>query len=125
MKLLQNSGVPIYQQIADAFRTDILTGKYKQGEYLPSIRGLARDLKISVITTMKAYEMLEEEGLVSATPGKGFQVNAQDSDMLREQHMRKVEDALLDALHAAEVAGLSLDEVEQMLKTLYLMNKEQ
>ena len=125
MKLLQNSGVPIYQQIADAFRTDILTGKYKQGEYLASIRGLARDLKISVITTMKAYEMLEEEGLVSATPGKGFQVNAQDSDMLREQHMRKVEDALLDALHAAEVAGLSLDEVEQMLKTLYLMNKEQ
>lgn len=125
MKLLQNSGVPIYQQIADAFRTDILAGKYKQGEYLPSIRGLARDLKISVITTMKAYEMLEEEGLVSATPGKGFQVNAQDSDMLREQHMRKVEDALLDALHAAEVAGLSLDEVEQMLKTLYLMNKEQ
>ena len=95
------------------------------GEYLPSIRGLAKDLKISVITTMKAYEMLEEEGLVSATPGKGFQVNAQDSDMLREQHMRKVEDALLDALHAAEVAGLSLDEVEQMLKTLYLMNKEQ
>ena len=125
MKLLQNSGVPIYQQIADAFRTDILAGKYKQGEYLPSIRGLARDLKISVITTMKAYEMLEEEGLVSATPGKGFQVNAQDSDMLREQHMRKVEDALLDALHAAEVAGLSLDEVEQMLKTLYLMNKAQ
>ena len=125
MKLLQNSGVPIYQQIADAFRTDILAGKYKQGEYLASIRGLARDLKISVITTMKAYEMLEEEGLVSATPGKGFQVNAQDSDMLREQHMRKVEDALLDALHAAEVAGLSLDEVEQMLKTLYLMNKEQ
>ena len=125
MKLLQNSGVPIYQQIADAFRTDILAGKYKQGEYLPSIRGLARDLKISVITTIKAYEMLEEEGLVSATPGKGFQVNAQDSDMLREQHMRKVEDALLDALHAAEVAGLSLDEVEQMLKTLYLMNKEQ
>ena len=125
MKLLQNSGVPIYQQIADAFRTDILAGKYKQGEYLPSIRGLARDLKISVITTMKAYEMLEEEGLVSATPGKGFQVNAQDSDMLREQHMRKAEDALLDALHAAEVAGLSLDEVEQMLKTLYLMNKEQ
>ena len=124
MKLLQNSGVPIYQQIADAFRTDILAGKYKQGEYLPSIRGLARDLKISVITTMKAYEMLEEEGLVSATPGKGFQVNAQDSDMLREQHMRKVEDALLDALHAAEVAGLSLDEVEQMLKTLYLEKME-
>ncbi len=62
MKLIQNSGIPIYQQIADAFRSDILSGKMQQGEYLPSIRGLAKELKISVITTMKAYELLEEEG---------------------------------------------------------------
>ena len=61
MRLSQNSGVPIYQQIADSFKSDILAGKYAQGEYLPSIRGLARDLKISVITTMKAYELLEQE----------------------------------------------------------------
>ena len=61
MKLLQNSGVPIYQQIATQFKEDILSGKLKQGEYLPSIRGLAKDLKISVITTMKAYEQLEQE----------------------------------------------------------------
>ncbi|MBO4559632.1 MAG: GntR family transcriptional regulator, partial [Lachnospiraceae bacterium] len=59
MKISQNNGVPIYKQIADAFRSDILAGKYKQGEYLPSIRELARDLRISVITTMKAYETLE------------------------------------------------------------------
>ena len=69
MKLLQNSGVPIYQQIADQLKTDILAGKIVQGEYLPSIRGLAKDLKISVITTMKAYEQLETEGLVTASPG--------------------------------------------------------
>ena len=66
MKLLQNSGVPIYQQIAEQLKTDILAGKLKEGEYLPSIRGLARELKISVITTMKAYELLETEGLVTA-----------------------------------------------------------
>ena len=72
MRLSQNSGVPIYQQIADSFKSDILAGKYAQGEYLPSIRGLARDLKISVITTMKAYELLEQEGLVTAEQGKGF-----------------------------------------------------
>ena len=71
MKILQNSGVPIYQQIATQFQEDILSGKMKQGEYLPSIRGLAKDLRISVITTMKAYEELERQGLVTAVQGKG------------------------------------------------------
>jgi GntR family transcriptional regulator len=79
MRLMQNSGVPIYQQIADSFKTDILAGRYEQGEFLPSIRGLAKDLKISVITTMKAYEQLADEGLITAAQGKGFYVNAQDS----------------------------------------------
>lgn len=121
MQLKQNSGVPIYQQIAESFKTDILAGKYKQGEFLPSIRGLAKDLKISVITTMKAYEQLEQEGLVTAAQGKGFYVNAQDSDMIREQHLRKVEDALTDAIAAAKVAGLSEEELRGMLDALLNM----
>ena len=102
LKISQTNGIPIYKQIADAFRTDILAGKYKQGEYLPSIRELARDLRISVITTMKAYEQLEAEGLVTASQGKGFYVNAQDSEMLKEQHLRKVEDSLTSAIEAAK-----------------------
>ena len=118
MKILQNSGVPIYQQIANQFRADILAGKFAQGEYLPSIRGLAKDLKISVITTMKAYEQLAEEGLVTAVQGKGFYVNAQDSEMIKEQHLRKVEEALTDAIAAAEVAGISNDELKGMLEAL-------
>ena len=118
MQLKQNSGVPIYQQIADSFRTDILAGKYKQGEFLPSIRGLAKDLKISVITTMKAYEQLAQEGLVTAAQGKGFYVNAQDSEMIREQHLRKVEESLSDAIAAAEIAGISEDELRGMLDAL-------
>ena len=121
MKIFQNSGVPIYQQIADQFKGDILSGKYEQGKYLPSIRGLAQELKISVITTMKAYELLEAEGLVTAVPGKGFYVNAQDSDMLKEQHLRKVEDALLEAIHAAELAGVTNQELEETLHTLIMM----
>ena len=121
MKIFQNSGVPIYQQIADQFKGDILSGKYEQGKYLPSIRGLAQEVKISVITTMKAYELLEAEGLVTAVPGKGFYVNAQDSDMLKEQHLRKVEDALLEAIHAAEVAGVTNQELEETLHTLIMM----
>ena len=124
MKILQNSGEPIYQQIADQFRTDILAGKFKQGEYLPSIRGLARDLKISVIATMKAYEQLEEEGLVTAVQGKGFYVNAQDSEMLREQHMRKVESALSEAIAAARIAKLTDAELMDTLRALLMMQDD-
>ena len=122
MKISQNNGIPIYKQISDAFRSDILAGKYKQGEYLPSIRELARDLRISVITTMKAYEQLEAEGLVTASQGKGFYVNAQDSEMLKEQHLRKVEDALVSASEAAKIAGMSEAELIDTLKTLISMS---
>ena len=118
MKLLQNSGVPIYQQIAEQLKTDILGGKLKEGEYLPSIRGLAKELKISVITTMKAYELLEAEGLVTAAPGKGFYVNAQDSEMLREQHLRRVEESLIEAIKAARTAGMTDRERTETLQTL-------
>lgn len=125
MRIMQNSGEPIYQQIADQFKTDILAGKYKQGEYLPSIRGLAKELKISVITTMKAYEQLEAEGLVTAAQGKGFYVNAQDSEMLREQHLRKVEDSLTEAMAAAEIAGMGDRELIEMLETLLSIRKNE
>ena len=122
MKISQNNGIPIYKQIADAFRSDILSGKFKQGEYLPSIRELARDLRISVITTMKAYEQLEAEGLVTASQGKGFYVNAQDSETLKEQHLRKVEEALVSAIEAAKIAGMSEAELIDTLKTLISMS---
>ncbi|MBR3575663.1 MAG: GntR family transcriptional regulator [Lachnospiraceae bacterium] len=123
MIISQTSGVPIYQQIADSFRADILEGRLKEGEYLPSIRGLARDLKISVITTMKSYEMLEQEGLVTAVQGKGYVVNAQDGNMLKEQHMRKVEEGLMQAIGSARVAGLSENELIDMLKMLLTLKE--
>lgn len=123
MKLLQNSGVPIYQQISDQLKADILAGKLREGEYLPSIRGLAKDLKISVITTMKAYEQLEAEGLVTAVQGKGFYVNAQDSEMLKEQHLRRVEEALMEAIRAAEVAGMTDAQLQGTLQTLLGMKE--
>ena len=118
MKISQNSGVPIYQQIADYFRGEVLEGRIGQGEYLSSIRGLAKELKISVITTIKAYEQLESEGLVTAVHGKGYYVNAQDTEMLKEQHIRKVEDALLDAIKFAKIAKMSDSELISTLKTL-------
>lgn len=118
MKILQNSDVPIYQQIANQIKEEILTGKRKAGEYLPSIRGLAKDLSISVITTMKAYEELERWGLVTAQQGKGYYVNATNQEMLREQHLRKVEEHLSDAIKAAHIAGISEDELQEMLDLL-------
>ena len=124
MKISQSSGVPIYQQIADSFKEEILAGKYKDGEYLPSIRGLAKDLKISVITTMKAYESLEAEGLVTAMQGKGYYVNAQDSEMLKEQHMRKVEESLMEAIKAAKIADLNDRELIEILEALLQMEED-
>lgn len=124
MKILQNSDIPIYQQIFEQFKSDILSGRLKQGEYLPSIRTLAKDLKISVITTMKAYEELQSEGLVTAVAGKGFFVNAQNEEMLREQHMRIVEESLSEAIKAAKIAGMTNEELFASLQTLIRLSDE-
>ena len=123
MKIYQNSNEPIYKQIAAQLKEQILTGKLKSGDPLPSIRGLAQDLKISVITTMKAYEELSSEGLVTASKGKGYYVNAQDENMLKAQHMRQVEDNLMDAIHSAKIAGMGLSEVTDILGTLWNMDE--
>lgn len=123
MRILQSSGIPIYQQIADQLREDMIQGRLKAGEELPSIRGLAKELKISVITTMKAYEQLQSEGYVTAMQGKGFYVNAQDTDMIREQNVRKVEAALADAITAAGYAGMKEEELIDTLRMLIRLKK--
>lgn len=118
MKITQNSDEPIYKQISRQFEADILSGRLKEGDYLPSIRGLAKDLRISVITTMKAYEDMELSGLVTAVQGKGYYVNARDSEMLKEQHMRNVEEHLTNAIHTARLAGMSDSDLLSVMKTL-------
>ena len=123
MRILQSSGIPIYQQIADQLREDIVQGRLKAGEELPSIRGLAKELKISVITTMKEYEQLQSEGYVTAMQGKGFYVNAQDTDMIREQNVRKVEAALANAITAAGYAGMQEEELIDTLRMLIRLKK--
>jgi GntR family transcriptional regulator len=121
MKIYQNSNEPIYKQIASQLREQILSGQLKAGESLPSIRVLAQNLKISVITTMKAYEELTAEGLVTATKGKGYFVNSQDEKMLAEQHMRQVEESLTEAINSARIAGLDVEELCETLRTLWEM----
>ena len=96
-----------------------MNGELTEGEYLPSIRGLAKDLKISVITTMKAYEQLAEEGLISAVQGKGYVVNPQDREMVREQHLRQLEQHLQNAMDSAKLAVVSQEELIKMITVLY------
>ena len=119
MKIYQNSNEPIYKQIASQLREEILFGKLKEGDWLPSIRGLVQDLKISVITTMKAYDELASEGLVTAVAGKGYYVNPQNNEMLKEQYLRELEKNLLAAIDSARIAGLGKDDVINIFSTLW------
>jgi GntR family transcriptional regulator len=114
-----HSGTPIYEQIKDQIKEAILAGELKPDDMLPSIRQLARDLKISVITTTRAYNDLEEEGFIVSVQGKGSFVLPQSKEMVRENALRKVEKGLWDSIVAAKAGRISKSEVMQMLKVLY------
>ena len=118
--ILRNGGdKPIYEQIADQIRAQILSGALKAGDALPSMRLLARELRISVITTKRAYEELEREGFLASVPGKGCFVAPQDPALLRETQLRQVEELLSQAVDEARRGGLSLDELRELLDILY------
>ena len=112
------SGQPIYEQIVSQLREQIYSGALAEDEALPSIRDLARDLRISVITTKRAYEELAAGGLIYTVPGKGSFVAAKNMDLLREEHLRQIEEHLGAALSLARLSGLSREELREMLDTL-------
>jgi GntR family transcriptional regulator len=113
------SGVPIYEQIKAQIKEAIFAGELSEDELLPSIRQLAKDLKISVITTTRAYNDLEAEGFIATVQGKGCYVLPQNVEMLRENALRKIERGLTDAIDAAKAGGVSKGEVAEMLEVLY------
>ena len=114
MKLLQNSGVPIYQQIAEQLKTDILGGKLKEGEYLPSIRGLAKELKISALTVKKAYDSLEAEGFTVTIHGKGTYVAAVNPGLLLEEQKKELEADLELAVQKGRRYGISDEDIRSL-----------
>ncbi|MFT4142913.1 MAG: GntR family transcriptional regulator [Mobilitalea sp.] len=116
--LSYQSGVPIYEQIKEQLKYSIISGELPQGELLPSIRQLARDLKVSVITTTRAYGDLELEGYVSTVPGKGCYVQKINSDVIREQYLEETESALLTAIKKANMAGLLMTDLHKLLDEL-------
>lgn len=120
MKIIisNGSGVPIYEQIKQQLKAAILSGELAEDEALPSLRTLAKELKISVLTTTRAYTELEQEGFVRNVQGKGCYVMARSSELLREQLLREVESGLSAALSAASRADMSIEELHRLLDVL-------
>ena len=117
--LSNSSGKPIYEQIADQVREQILSGALSAGDALPSMRVLAKELRISVITTKRAYEELERDGFLENVPGKGCFVAPQNRELLREAQLRRTEEFLSQAVEEARKGGITLEELEEMLTILY------
>lgn len=112
------SGVPIYEQIKQQVKSAILSGELQEEEALPSLRTLAKDLKISVLTVTRAYTELEQEGFVKNVQGRGCFVMGRGSELIQEQLIRKVENSLSEAINAAGMANLSAQELHHLLDIL-------
>ena len=114
-----SSGKPIYEQITSQIKQKIMQGELKEGYALPSMRLLAKDLHISVITTKRAYEDLERDGFITTVVGKGSFVASTDSEFLREEQLRTAEAHLTQAVRAARLGGIDIEELVEVLRMLY------
>lgn len=117
--ITNSGGVPIYEQIASQIKGMILGGELHEGDALPSMRSLAQDLRISVITTKRAYEILESEGLIQSFTGRGSFVSAADPEMMREQNLREIEGFLNKAAEMAKSSGVSKEELMEILSMYF------
>lgn len=114
-----SSNEPIYNQVMSQIRAAIIKGELKEGELLPSIRGLARDLQISVITTKRAYDELEKEGFIETVPGKGSYVAIQNKELMKEKKLKIIEEKLIEVVEESRLMGFSFHEVSEMLRILF------
>lgn len=113
------SGEPIYSQIVNQIKTMILDGRLREGDALPSMRNLAMQLRISVITTKRAYEELERDGFIESYTGKGSFIKAQNADLFREEQLKLIEALLTEAAEKANRCGISLAELQEILGIVY------
>ncbi|MBR4495320.1 MAG: GntR family transcriptional regulator [Clostridiales bacterium] len=113
------SGVPIYEQIEEQIKSQIMTGALTAGEALPSMRVLAKELKISIITTKRAYEDLERDGFIESVTGKGSFVKAVNSDIVKENMMFEIQELLDKACDKAVIGKVTRDELKEMIDLLY------
>jgi GntR family transcriptional regulator len=117
--ILNSSNLPIYLQIKNQLIEQILKGELKEGTKLPSIRQLAKDLQISVITTKRAYEELEREGYIHSVPGKGSYVSLNEKELLKQKQMEIISSHLREITSEAKKYGISLEQIIQLLEELY------
>lgn len=115
----ENDALPIYEQIIRELKKAIVKEELLPGDMLPSIRSLAKDLGISVITTKRAYEELEKQQLIYSVAGKGFYVKQPNTEKLREEQLRQMEDKLAVVIAESKELGLSLDDMKAVLEALY------
>jgi len=113
--LSYQSGVPIYEQIKEQIKASVLSGDLPENELLPSIRQLARDLKVSVITTTRAYNDLELEGFIQTVPGKGCYIKKIDEDLIKIQFTAETKATLMTAVRQGKMAGLTMDDIHKLL----------
>ena len=120
MKIIisNDSGLPIYEQIKNQIKAQIVVGELKADEDLPGMRTLASDLKVSVITTKRAYNDLEQEGYIYSMPGKGSFVKKLNEEVVRENALAEIEKYFTDAMTVAKAAGIEIEELQEILKTL-------
>ena len=120
MKIIisNDSGLPIYEQIKNQIKAQIVAGELKADEDLPGMRTLASDLKVSVITTKRAYNDLEQEGYIYSMPGKGSFVKKLNEEVVRENALSEIEKYFTDAMTVAKAAGIEMEELQEILKTL-------
>ena len=114
-----SSKEPIYEQIYEQVKKQILKGELQEGQALPSMRQLAKDLHISVITTKRAYEELEKNGFIYSIVGKGSFVSEQNMEMIKERKMKVIEEKLSEAIQNSKEMGIGLTELKEMLTLLY------
>ncbi len=114
-----SSNIPLYEQVKEQIKNKIVSNELKTGELLPSIRSLAKDLRISVITTKNAYEELEREGYVETIPGKGTYVANKNKELIKEEQLQKVEGLIDTAVSIAKISGISKEEIREMLDILF------
>lgn len=119
INISNSSGQPIYDQITSQIKNLIITGELKEGDALPSMRLLAKELRISVITTKRAYEELEREGFIVSMTGKGSFIASKNIEFIKEEQLRSMEEHLQQAVEAATLAGVTLPEIIDLLTYLY------
>lgn len=118
-----SSQEPIYEQIVKQIKSNIIKGELEEGEMLPSIRGLAQALQISVITTKRAYEELEHEGFIETVPGKGSFVSTQNKELIKEKRLKIMEDKLAEVIEESKDLNISIEDLIEMVKLMYEEDK--